>query len=1186
MRFLDRRRKGVSSIVGSIFFVLIMVVAIGSLVTIFNSFTNYNSAVNKASNAQNQIATTKLSITGETFGAYPPSTTSNYNVVSSPNTCNSQATYPSNRQKLFYVSGMWWEFFTCNSNYQYSSSFDGVTWNPPITIPSLVAGYTVGPYFDVEVSGTTLYLAIAKVGSSDFQFGVGTLTAGGTNSAPGGILSWTSLPAQVATIAASGVAFGPINMAVDAAGNQWVAIVVGASPYAIGVYERLPCSSGTSAANGWEPNACSSSGAPSNYAGTFTGLSANVHTIFEPVPSTVNSQGVVLMYETGSATNPSTGSLTMVTQATLASTTWQTITLTLSGGYVDYSLTSSSALFISNTFYFAGLAGTATGATTGELRFWTLPFTYTSPNIVALNSPANSVEVVIESTTSVAWQAALTSSGTTLALFDNPTSASIQYYTSSLLGASGSWSQAITLESSESAINGLAPADNAMAITWTGAGAAFNIRFAALSTLTVSNSSPFAVHVVDLYVYNSGTNTLVAHWYYNSTEDFDYWVGQGGTMVIPFRFIWTASTSYLVTISTDTGVQAQTTATTLPGTSTACSTGQFLTEISPAQLCSAPSDESPAVSFTSNANTCTDVTSGTALMMGLGATYKTSASSTGGIYVVLTFNVASPAVSGINSKWELAYGTGTAPACNSAATGTLSGEQYTVSTEAAVVLGTSQSVGVTITGLSASTTYWFDVQVVDSTAGGWVYSLPSLSVTDVLTTALTAPQLGYSSNTNTCTISFAGTEMGGLAATYTTGGTSFDGNLYLTLSMGVQSPATSGINSQWRIAYGTGTAPACDAASTGTTVGDQYEVSTEAAVALQMGQSESVVIPNLASSTTYWFDVQVTDSSAASWIYTNPTLAVAQMPGAESLSPNVGFNFSANSCGRNTAANGMAGFGATYTTLSSSTGSIFAALTFKVASPATASLNSKWQVVYGTGAPPACNAAATGTTVGNQYTIDTEAAVVGGMGQTIGFVLTGLTRGTQYWFDVQATDSTTGVWTYSNPALAVMDIMPPDFVHSNTEFSSNTNTCSPITTTTEMMGFSRVSGAVSNDMQYTTTSYGSGNIQVDLTFNIVDATTAGDTSTWNWVYGTGTPPTASICAAASTGTVIGNTYTQAVGTPGGARNAEIVESVSASLVGLSPGTTYWFDLRVTDGGTTGTDAWTYANPQISVVELP
>src|SRR5437588_10131139 len=146
MRYHPSDRPGVSSIVGSVFFVLIMIVAIASLVSIFNSFTSYNGQVTKAGNSQAAAAETQLSISGSSFGAFPPSTTSNFNVASNSNTCNNQATYPTNRPHLELAAGMWWDFFTCNGAYQYSTSFDGVTWEVPLTIPSLVTGYSVGPY--------------------------------------------------------------------------------------------------------------------------------------------------------------------------------------------------------------------------------------------------------------------------------------------------------------------------------------------------------------------------------------------------------------------------------------------------------------------------------------------------------------------------------------------------------------------------------------------------------------------------------------------------------------------------------------------------------------------------------------------------------------------------------------------------------------------------------------------------------------------------------------------------------------------------------------------------------------------------------------------------------------------------------------------------------------------------------
>jgi uncharacterized membrane protein len=64
LRFVSRRRAGVSSMVGSIFFVLIMIIAIASLVTIFNSFTSYNGQVTKAGNSQLAAVDTLLSVSG------------------------------------------------------------------------------------------------------------------------------------------------------------------------------------------------------------------------------------------------------------------------------------------------------------------------------------------------------------------------------------------------------------------------------------------------------------------------------------------------------------------------------------------------------------------------------------------------------------------------------------------------------------------------------------------------------------------------------------------------------------------------------------------------------------------------------------------------------------------------------------------------------------------------------------------------------------------------------------------------------------------------------------------------------------------------------------------------------------------------------------------------------------------
>ncbi len=187
------------------------------------------------------------------------------------------------------------------------------------------------------------------------------------------------------------------------------------------------------------------------------------------------------------------------------------------------------------------------------------------------------------------------------------------------------------------------------------------------------------------------------------------------------------------------------------------------------------------------------------------------------------------------------------------------------------------------------------------------------------------------------------------------------------------------------------------------------------------------------------------------------------------------------------------------------------------------------------------------------------------MGQTIGFVLTGLSRGTEYWFDVQATDSSGATWTYSNPAISVIDIMPADFIHDFVAFSSNTNTCSRNTAATAMVVFA---------ISYTTTTIGSGNLQIVLTFNELNTPHNGPTSKIQVAYGTGTAPA---CNSAAAGTTIGNVFT---GQANAGSSVGFAQSIGFTLVGLTPGTTYGFDIQALDSTT---DVWVYSNPQISVV---
>ncbi len=994
LHFKSGRRAGVSSIVGSIFFVLIMIVAIASLVTIFNSFTAYNTQVNKASNSNLQAADTELSVTSGQFGAFPPSTTSNFNAATA---CATTSTQTTNTGHLFYAANMWWDFYTCNGFYQYSTSFDGVTWQAETTVPGVITtGYTVGPYWNIDVVGTTIYLAVAGVGHAYFQLGIGTLSQGGTDSAPAGTISWASAPATVATSAAVVTVAGPIQLEADSSGNVWVATVQGAT--AIGVYERQACASGVSAADGWEPNACSSATAPTNYApAALTGLSANANMIMMAAPSTLSSTGVALLYETGSATVPSTGSLGLLTAYDNPLPTWNPA-ISLASVTLDYSLTSSSSVWISNTIYFAGFAGTAVGDNTctgGQvcyLRFWTVAFSTLSTATVSSDASASAQ---IESSNHP-WQAALTSSGTTLALFDAyPTSTTVQYYTSSTLGSI--WSSAIPLESAETAVNGLDPAaSGVLAVTW--ANTAPNVRFAALSTFTLSNGSPFGVHVVDLYVYNPSTNALVAHWYYNSTgtgaEDFDYWVGQGNTMSIPVRFIWAANTAYLITFSTDTGVTAQTTLTTLPGGTVSCPSGSFFSQLTPTTECNpASGSTNPNLVSGAGTSTCTDTTLTTALMMGMGMSYTTSASTSGSLYLSFAFQVTSPATSGVTSTWQLFYGSGTAAACNAAAAGTALGQAFVVRSQAAVARGLSQSVSTTISGLAPSTTYWFDVEASDSSAGAWIYSNPDMGVVEVQST--NSPILSTSTNINTCTDATLTTaHMMGFGTRFTTPASGFSGSVFGKLTFNVAGPATAAISSRYTVTYGNTATPACNAGASGTTSGNQYTVTSQAGVASGSAQKTGFVLTGLTAGTTYWVDVQVSDTTTGAWVYSNPVLAVMMMPTATNSLPNAAGTSNTNTCTDATATTyEMMGLGVKYIIPSSAEGDLYITVTFEVTIPATSGVNSQWQVAYDTGVGVTCNTAPQGIQVGNTYTVTSQSgANTGALSQSETFVLPDLQK--------------------------------------------------------------------------------------------------------------------------------------------------------------------------------------------------
>src|SRR5712691_4470727 len=256
----------------------------------------------------------------------------------------------------------------------------------------------------------------------------------------------------------------------------------------------------------------------------------------------------------------------------------------------------------------------------------------------------------------------------------------------------------------------------------------------------------------------------------------------------------------------------------------------------------------PARSFAFNTLSCLDSTSLSAKNMGFGTvvTYTTSASTTGTIYIGLTFDLKSPAVSASDtSTWQLVWGTGTAPACNAGPSGTARGNSYLVQQGATAFLEMAQSVGATITGLSPSTTYWFDVQATDSNTDTWTYSKPALSVTDIVSsTNPSAASAFFVSAAAPCSDVTSGTaKMMGFGLTYTTGRSDqFSGDIYVTLTFQTDWPTNSIDTTKWQVAFGTGGAPGCNAPATGTPVGKQYTIADQTTNHLMEPQNTGFVL--------------------------------------------------------------------------------------------------------------------------------------------------------------------------------------------------------------------------------------------------------------------------------------------------------------------------------------------------------
>ena len=430
------------------------------------------------------------------------------------------ATSSSGDDRLFFDLGLWWNFFAMGTGIDYATSSDGLVWSAATSVitSATYSGAATGSDFSVALSGNTVYWALSSGDSAaSFDYNSGTLSSSGT------IAFGTT-----ATITTAATSTGPISIDLDVSGNAWVALTTLVSTtYHIEVYEHASGAANTA----WSANI-----APTGVAS----LTAGAYPIITGLDT---AAGAALVAETGTVTSE-TGAVSVYSTTVTSSwttSTWTTAVATTS----DYELASSSDTLIGNTLAFSGLASGSTGATTGTLKFWTFSVgvTTTAPT-----------EQTIESSTA-AWQSAIGSEGTTIFLFDASVS-TINYYYSANLGYT--WSSKFVATVYEPSITGLSGAGaGTMAVTWTNGNPSvgtFNVRFASLSSLAVTNNSGFAVHAVSLFITQPSTNTLLSYYEINSSELFDYWLGAGSTAYLATTFPWTTTTAYQFTIGTSTGV--------------------------------------------------------------------------------------------------------------------------------------------------------------------------------------------------------------------------------------------------------------------------------------------------------------------------------------------------------------------------------------------------------------------------------------------------------------------------------------------------------------------------------------------------------------------------------------------------------------------------------------------------------
>jgi hypothetical protein len=309
----ERRRRGVSTIIGTLIFLLILVIAFYTFATIFGYYNSYTQQLAKVSEQAQANSETQISISNFTFGV--PAN----NVVAA--TTNSTDSF---QRKVMYDLGLWWIFYSNGTGINYVTAPDGQTWSSPTSVTTST-GASNGNNFALWQSGSTVYYVLTGT-TSAFLWRYGTLKSTGK-------ITWTIAQKSVTTTNA--VESYP-SIITDSAGNVWVAFnAKSGSAYAVTVWKYT--------------------GSTWSEVNNIASVQSDAVPILVPLTS-----GVCLIYGRGA----STSTVNVIT--TLTGSAWSAPVSPQS----YYSLFHSSATSVGSTVYFIGLASASLGQTTGTVKSW------------------------------------------------------------------------------------------------------------------------------------------------------------------------------------------------------------------------------------------------------------------------------------------------------------------------------------------------------------------------------------------------------------------------------------------------------------------------------------------------------------------------------------------------------------------------------------------------------------------------------------------------------------------------------------------------------------------------------------------------------------------------------------------------------------------------------------------------